>query len=57
MEMRWIVIVKENQNNNPERATELMYEQYPAMTSEEVEAKEHELAEELRNRGYAAWQR
>ncbi len=57
MEMRWIEIVKEDQNNNPERATDLMYEQYPAMTWEEAEAKEQELAEELRRKGYAVWQR
>ncbi|MCH7569317.1 MAG: hypothetical protein IH919_01940 [Deltaproteobacteria bacterium] len=55
--MRWIEIVKEDQNNNPERATDLMYEQYPAMTWEEAEAKEHELAEGLRSKGYAVWQR
>ncbi len=30
MEMRWIEIVKKDQINNPEIATDLMYEQDPA---------------------------
>jgi len=33
-----------------------MYEQYPAMTWEDVVEKERELAEELRDTGYAVWQ-
>jgi hypothetical protein len=33
-----------------------MYEQYPSMTWEIALAKERELAEELRGKGYAVWQ-